>query len=79
MSHPTKYTLLVRKQIEVNTDPQRRCYNGCHASSELVWTDWEEVCNPPDRESGEDTIKLFKSINPSREYRLDPPTLNAQE
>ena len=26
---------------EVNTDPQRRCYNGCHFSSEFRWTEWE--------------------------------------
>jgi hypothetical protein len=25
---------------EVNTDPQRRCYNGCHFSSEWRWTSW---------------------------------------
>lgn len=29
-----------RRLIEVNTDPQRRCYNGCHFSSALVWTPW---------------------------------------
>ena len=26
---------------EVNTDPQRRCYNGCHFSSEFLWTEWD--------------------------------------
>lgn len=25
----------------VNTDPQRRCYNGCHFRSEYQWTAWE--------------------------------------
>ncbi len=25
----------------INTDPQRRCYNGAHYSSELVWGEWE--------------------------------------
>ena len=30
-----------RKAYEANTDPQRRCYNGCHFSSELRWTDWK--------------------------------------
>jgi hypothetical protein len=29
-----------RSLIEVNTDPQRRCYNGCHAKSELIWSNW---------------------------------------
>ena len=30
-----------RKRLLINTDPQRRCYNGAYASSELVWTPWE--------------------------------------
>ena len=30
-----------RKAYEANTDPQRRCYNGCHFSSEIRWTDWK--------------------------------------
>lgn len=34
------YTIEHRKQILVNTDPQRRCYNGAHFSSELQWTQW---------------------------------------
>jgi hypothetical protein len=29
-----------RVRILVNTDPQRRCYNGVHARSELQWTEW---------------------------------------
>jgi len=32
-----------RNRIEVNTDPQRRCYNGCHFSSEVVWTSWDWI------------------------------------
>ena len=30
-----------RNRVLVNTDPQRRCYNGAHYKSELVWTEWE--------------------------------------
>lgn len=30
-----------RRQMTINTDPQRRCYNGCHARTEEVWTPWE--------------------------------------
>ena len=74
MSHPTRYTLWVRKQVEVNTDPQRRCYDGCHAKSELRWTDWEIVCNPMTRADGEESMATFKKINPNREYKLTPPT-----
>lgn len=32
------FMLRVRRKVEVNTDPQRRCYNGCHASSEMQWS-----------------------------------------
>lgn len=78
MPHPTRYTLWVRKQIEVNTDPQRRCYNGCHARSELVWTEWAEVYNPATLEDGEDSVRVFQKINPTRQYKLTPPT-NAPE
>jgi hypothetical protein len=35
--------ILVRTRVLVNTDPQRRCYNGCHFSSELRWTPWETL------------------------------------
>jgi hypothetical protein len=30
----------MRSEILVNNDPQRRCYNGCHFSTELIWTSW---------------------------------------
>jgi hypothetical protein len=35
-----------REQILVNTDSQRRCYNGCNFSEELRWTDWEQLDFP---------------------------------
>lgn len=33
--------IMVRSRILINTDPQRRCYNGAHFSYELQWTEWE--------------------------------------
>jgi hypothetical protein len=35
--------IMYRKRVLVNTDPQRRCYDGCHFSSELRWTEWESL------------------------------------
>lgn len=70
MSDDRLYWLMVRKQIEVNTDPQRRCYNGCHFSSEMVWTAWGRLYKTT-KEDGEDSIQTYKSINPSREYKLE--------
>ena len=37
------HIIRMRNRIEVNTDPQRRCYNGCHFKSELRWTPWETL------------------------------------
>lgn len=37
------YTIRSRRRIEVNTDPQLRCYNGVHAKSEMRWTAWEPL------------------------------------
>ena len=33
----------MRSRELINTDPQRRCYNGAHFSSKLVWTEWEDL------------------------------------
>lgn len=35
------YRIDRRSRVEVNTDPQRRCYNGAHARSEMQWTEWD--------------------------------------
>lgn len=64
------HTVQFRKKVTVNTDPQRRCYNGCHFSSIDVWTEWEDVCQYCDIKVAEDTIACFKSINPKRQYRI---------
>ena len=72
MSSEEKFTLWVRKLVEVNTDPQRRCYDGCHARSELQWTAWGEVYSLSSKESLEDSCRVFKEINPSREYIVLP-------
>lgn len=37
------YTIQMRNRQLVNTDPQRRCYNGCHYSSKLVWQPWVDL------------------------------------
>jgi len=64
------YELQVSKQIEVNTDPQRRCYAGCHFRSEWVWTPWETLLTSKKRDSLEDTMNVFQQANPGRKYRI---------
>jgi hypothetical protein len=68
----TKHMVQFREKITINTDPQRRCYNGCHFSSEEVWTDWKDVCAYSDIETARDSAATFKRINPKREYRIKP-------
>jgi hypothetical protein len=34
-------TIETREKLLINTDPLRRCYNGSHFKSELVWSSWE--------------------------------------
>lgn len=72
-------TLWVRKQVEVNTDPQRRCYNGCHARSEMVWTDWQDLFDCATQASAEDTMHTFQRINPTHEYRVCPIGVHPSE
>jgi hypothetical protein len=58
-----EYTIMTRKRILVNTDPQRRCYNGCHFSSELVWTAWTALSTSISRERAESQLKFWKELN----------------
>ena len=52
-----------RNRVLVNTDPHSRCYNGCHAKSELVWTKWEVLeFNVPDKKV-EDRLKFWRELN----------------
>lgn len=55
-----------RRQVLVNTDPQRRCYNGCHFKSELVWTPWvvlESMCYLKSGADPEARLKFWRELN----------------
>lgn len=51
-----------RKKVTVNTDPQRRCYDGCHFSSEEVWTEWK-LFEPVTEESAERRLAFWRGLN----------------
>jgi hypothetical protein len=55
--------LRMRRHVEVNTDPQRRCYNGCHAKSEIVATPWQALERGPDAAWGERRLKFWNELN----------------
>ena len=66
----SKYEIWFRKTIMVNTDPQRRCYDGCNFSEELRWSEWGFCGAHSERTSAEEAIAVFSKINPSREYKI---------
>lgn len=56
-----KYDLHIRRGRLINTDPQRRCYNGCHYSSRIEWEPWEPwFMSYPTREAAERSVRLFQ-------------------
>ena len=52
-----------RQQLEVNNDPQRRCYNGCHFSTELVWTPWEVLDSTCTPDNIEKRLTFWRELN----------------
>lgn len=69
MSKPhRKYLLMVQRTVEVNTDPQRRCYNGCHFSSEFVKQGWEVLDSSDNKEELERDAKSWQELNRHRRY-----------
>jgi len=57
------FLIMFRTTIEVNTDPQRRCYNGCHYSSELRKTAWAVLNRCETREKAEASLKFWTELN----------------
>lgn len=57
------HSIETRRRIEVNTDPQRRCYNGCHARSELQWTEWDWIDLEVPEEKLETRLKFWRDLN----------------
>ena len=60
---PTHYTLRTRTRVEVNTDPQRRCYNGCHFSSELIDTPWETLESHIPAAKAQAKMQFWRELN----------------
>lgn len=57
------FVIRMRRHIEVNTDPQRRCYNGCHAKSEIVQTEWTILERVSTLEKVEKRLKFWIELN----------------
>lgn len=64
MEHkPNTYKILYRRKVEINTDPQRRCYYGVHASSKIVWTDWDWIELEVPQDKIEARLTFWRELN----------------
>ena len=52
-----------RERRLVNTDPQRRCYNGYHYSSELILTPWKVLEYDLKVEEVKERLEFWKRLN----------------
>lgn len=55
--------IATRKQVEVNTDPQRRCYYGVYPRSELRWTEWEVIDFDIPYDKVESRLSFWRELN----------------
>ena len=51
-----------RDRTFINTDPQRRCYNGCHFSGEYMWTKWG-LLETIKADAVEHKLKFWRELN----------------
>lgn len=63
-------TVQIRRGKLINTDPQRRCYNGCYFSSHIEWNDWEDWMDYPDINSAKKALRLF--ARDTQQLRIKP-------
>lgn len=59
-----------RKRVLVNTDPQRRCYNGGHFSSELRLFAWEVLEHDVPKDKVESRLAFWRDLNDYAVSRL---------
>lgn len=57
------FQLETRKQITINTDPQRRCYYGVNASEATAWSDWICLEFNIKEEKAEERLKFWRELN----------------
>jgi hypothetical protein len=57
------FDIFVRTRITINTDPLRRCYDGCHFSTKVVWSPWTILEYKIPEDGLEDRLTFWKSLN----------------
>jgi hypothetical protein len=78
-----------RQRRLINTDPQRRCYNGCHAKSEMLWTQWATLQFDVSEEVIEERLQWWRELNDyaisqrgesaRKEFRVVPQDENLED
>lgn len=59
----TTYTIRKRVLLAYNNDPQRRCYNGCHASIAREWSAWVAFDSGIPAEKVERKLAFWRELN----------------
>ena len=67
----SEFAVFSRKKVTINTDPQRRCYDGCNFSEKTVWSEWKHIVDLPTREEAEESARTYRLINPNRQYKVE--------
>lgn len=57
-----QHVIMRRQKVFVNTDPQRRCYNGAYYGYEWQWSGWESMERMDDSQV-EDRLKFWRGLN----------------
>lgn len=58
-----EYIIMRRMLLLINTDPQRRCYDGCHFSSKLIWSEWGELDGATTKEKADLRLEFWTRLN----------------
>lgn len=84
---PRDTVIMVRARVFLNTDPQRRCYNGAYFSGHETWSGWTELEYVP-AERAARRVEFWKELNDIavkargkgalREFKLEPAPEVAQ-
>jgi hypothetical protein len=66
-----RYIVHSREKFEYNTDPQRRCYNGCYFASEWRWGPWNALgMRGLTLEEANESVESWKKIGrPTCEFK----------
>lgn len=59
----TRYRIERQQHREINTDPQRRCYYGVHAKSEIIKLPWEPFESDWDKEQVQRRLDFWRDLN----------------